>query len=182
MKLIKKSIIPGCFLFSHPNFHDERGFLMKVFSSYFIKKYLKNKRIMQVNYSLTKKQYSIRGLHYQNPLPEFKIVKCLDGKVFDVVLDLRKKSKTFLKHEKFILDSKEPHLLLIPENCAHGYQTLKKNTKILYLHTNNYDPNISRGINFKDPNLNINWPKKPSKISVKDSKLDFINIKKFKGL
>ena len=84
----------------------------------------------QVNYSSTKKKHSIRGLHYQSPYAEYKLVKCLDGEIFDVVVDLRKNSKSYLKYQNFYLNSKKPQILLIPENCAHGYQTLVANCKI----------------------------------------------------
>lgn len=182
MKVVKKSKIKGCYLFKHNIFEDNRGFLEKIYSEDFIKKYLNFKKIKQINYSLTKKKYSIRGLHYQNPQKEFKLVKCLDGKVFDVVVDLRAESKTFLKYEKFILDSNKPYVLLIPENCAHGYQTLSSNVKILYLHTNLYFPNYSKGMNYKDPKLNIKWPFKISNISIKDHKYKFIDKTNFNGL
>lgn len=182
MKIIKKSKIDGCFIVELKNFDDNRGFFNKIYSDDFLNKFLRNKKIKQVNYSLTKKKYSIRGLHYQNPFKEFKLVKCIEGKIFDVVVDLRKKSKTFLKHENFILDSKKPQLLVIPENCAHGYQTLSGNVKILYLHTNLYIPKYSKGLNYKDPKLNIRWPFSVSNISLKDHKLKLIGKSNFKGL
>ena len=181
MKLIKHSIISGCYLFEHPFFEDDRGSLIKIFSSKF-KKFHKNNQIKQINYSITKKKYSIRGMHYQYPHSEYKIVKCIDGKVFDVIVDLRKNSKTFLKHDKIILDSNLSHILFIPKNCAHGYQTLEKNSKILYFHTSDYFPRYSRGLLYNDPNLNIKWPFKASNISKKDKEFSCIDKNKFKGL
>ena len=121
-------------------------------------------------------------MHYQNPFSEFKLVKCLEGKIFDVVIDLRKKSKTFLKTQTFLLESNKPQILLIPENCAHGFQTLESNCKILYLHTNSYLPKFSKGFHFKDPIFNINWPNKPTTISKKDASYQLIDKSKFKGL
>ena len=182
MRVICKSKITGCFLFEHSNFEDERGTFAKIFSDQFAKKYLKKKKIKQINYSITKKKFSIRGLHYQNPFCEFKLVKCLEGKIFDVVIDLRKKSKTFLKTQTFVLESTKPQILLIPENCAHGFQTLESNCKILYLHSNSYYPNFSKGFHYKDPFFNINWPSKPTNISKKDSTYQLIDKFKFRGL
>lgn len=182
MKIIRKSIISGCYLFEHPHFEDNRGDFIKVFSSYFKKKYLNNKNIRQINLSTNKKKFSLRGLHYQNPKSEFKIVKCLDGEIYDVVIDIRRNSKTFLKKEIFKLGSKLPQVLIIPENCAHGYQTLKPNTKILYMHTNDYFENYSKGFNYQDPLFNIKWPNNPSNISLKDSSYKFIDQNKFKGI
>jgi len=181
MLIIRKSKISGCYLISHPIFRDHRGFLTKIFSDD-LNKYLNNKKIKQINYSLTKKKHSIRGLHYQNPCPEYKIVKCLDGKIFDVVVDLRKNSKTFLRHERFIIDSNSSSILVIPENCAHGYQTLKPSCKILYFHTNNYYPQHSKGLYYKDPILGIKWPHKASNLSDNDKSLKLIKDIKFKGL
>ena len=182
MKVIFKSKIKGCFLLEHNNFKDERGNFAKVFSDQFTKKYLNKKRIKQINYSTTKKKYSLRGLHYQNPYSEFKLVKCLEGKIFDVVVDLRKKSKTFMRTQTFLLEFNKPQILLIPENCAHGFQTLESNCKILYLHTNNYFPQFSQGFHYKDPSFNINWPSKPTNISKKDSSYKFIDRLKYRGL
>lgn len=181
MKIIKKSLIDGCMLFEHPRFSDERGNFIKIFSDPLLMKYLKKKKIKQVNYSTTKKKYSIRGLHYQNPYPEFKLVKCLEGKIFDVVVDLRKDSKTFMKHQIFDLNSKKSHILLIPENCAHGYQTLESNCKILYMHTNDYFPKYSKGFNYNDPLFKIKWPAKAKNISKKDLSYSLVDKIKFKG-
>ena len=182
MKIIKKSFIDGCILFEHPSFRDERGNFLKVFSNPLLSKYLNKKKIKQINYSYTKKKYSIRGLHYQNPYAEYKLVKCLEGEIFDVVVDLRKNSKSFLKHQIFYLNSKKPHILLVPENCAHGYQTLESNCKILYLHTSDYFAEYSKGFHYKDPLLKIKWPSKPKNISNKDLSYNYIDRKNYKGL
>tara|TARA_B100001057_G_scaffold479609_1_gene551473 strand:- start:228 stop:785 length:558 start_codon:yes stop_codon:yes gene_type:complete len=182
MKIIKKSFIDGCILFEHPSFSDERGNFIKIFSDPMLSKYLNKKKIKQINYSSTKQKYSIRGLHYQNPYAEYKFVKCLEGKIFDVVVDLRKNSKSFLKHQNFYLNSNKPHILLIPENCAHGYQTLESNCKILYLHTNDYFPKFSKGYHYKDPLFKIKWPSKPKNISNKDLTYSYIDKTKYQGL
>lgn len=182
MKIIKKSFIGGCILFEHPSFNDERGNFIKIFSDPMLSKYLNKKRLKQVNYSSTKKQHSIRGLHYQNPYAEYKLVKCLDGEIFDVVVDLRKNSKSYLKYQNFYLNSKKPQILLIPENCAHGYQTLVANCKILYLHTNDYFPQYSKGFHYKDPLFKIKWPYKAKNISKKDLSYSYIDKKIHRGL
>ena len=182
MKIIKKSFIDGCILFEHPSFNDERGNFIKIFSDSMLSKYLNKKKFKQVNYSSTKQKHSIRGLHYQNPYAEYKLVKCLEGKIFDVVVDLRKHSKSYLKYQNFYLNSKKPHILLIPENCAHGYQTLDTNCKILYLHTNDYFPKYSKGFHYKDPLFNIKWPYKTKNISKKDFSYHYINKNTFRGL
>ena len=182
MKIIKKSLINGCILFEHPSFSDQRGNFIKIFSDPMLSKHINKKKLKQINFSFTKKKYSIRGLHYQNPFAEYKLVKCIEGKIFDVVVDLRKNSKTYLKHQKFYLNSKKPHILLIPENCAHGYQTLEPNCKILYLHTNDYFPKYSKGFHYKDPQFKIRWPSKPYNISIKDLSYSYLNKATFKGL
>jgi len=182
MKIIYKSKINGCYLIEHPIFDDERGNFSKVFSSFFKKKFLNNKQIKQINVSSNKKKYSLRGLHYQNPKPEYKLVKCLEGEIFDTVIDVRRGSVSFLKKEYFVLKSGLPQFLLIPENCAHGYLTLKSNSKILYMHTNDYYEKYSKGFHYLDPLFNIKWPYKPTCISKKDASFSFIDQKNFDGI
>ena len=101
----------------------------------------------------------MRGFHYQTrPLQEIKLLKCISGSIYDVIIDLRKKSKTYLKLFKIKLSEHDQKILIIPENFAHGYQTLEKNTKLLYFHTQVYSKKYERTINLLDKKLSINWP------------------------
>ena len=111
---------------------DSRGFFQRIFCERELSGLLKNKNIVQLNRSFTKKSGSVRGLHFQNPpFAECKLVFCLKGEVYDVAVDLRMKSKTFLKHHSEILNEKNNRMMIIPEGFAHGFQTLSKNTELI---------------------------------------------------
>ena len=105
---------------------------------------------------------------------EYKIISCVSGEVFDVALDLRRNSPTFLKCHSVFLSPGKYNSLLIPPGVAHGFQCLKDNSELLYLHTENYSPNDEIGVSFKDPRLNIKWPLISTQISDRD--LSFKNL------
>jgi dTDP-4-dehydrorhamnose 3,5-epimerase len=167
------------------NFQDGRGFFKKLFSkkNFF---FLKNNFIKEISFSLTKKIGTIRGFHFQfPPCCEDKIIYCLEGKIFDVSLDVRKRSKSFLKHKCFVLDSKKNNCLFIPKGFAHGYQTITKNCKVLYLMSATFSSKKQCRIFPMDSTLNIKWPIKKIYISKLDKNGEkmtdkFINILKSK--
>lgn len=157
-------------LYKFVTFKDKRGFFSKLLSNVNNKKILKKDKIVEVNYSFNKSVGTVRGFHYQiGKYKEKKIIYCLKGKILDVSINLEKKTKN-KKIFKFILDEKKNKFLVIPKNYAHGYQVLKKNTSLIYIHTTEYNKKYERTINplnneyFKK----INWPFKISKISNKD--------------
>ena len=156
---------------------DNRGFFIKLFCKENFSKKLNNLNIKQINYSFNKKKGTIRGLHYQdNPYSEQKILYCLKGKIFDVIVDIRKSSKNYLKYKKFILEEKKNEVLIIPKGFAHGFQTLTNNCKILYFHSGLYKKKFEKGINPMDSNIRINWPIKKVIISKKDKNRKFLQI------
>ena len=157
-------------------FQDHRGKFNKYFSMAMYPFFKKEKiSIEEINYCFTKKRGTIRGMHFQKGIyEEDKIITCLKGKIFDVVVDLRKESKNFLKYKSFILDSKINRSLFIPRGFAHGYQSIFDNTEILYFVSNQYMPKFEGGINPLCKQLNIKWPIKKKIISSKDKKLPFI--------
>ena len=114
---------------------------------------------------------TLRGLHFQSdPFSETKIVECVSGKVFDVVVDLRKDSSTHGNHLQIELGPLETYIgLFIPAGCAHGYLTLESNSTLIYFMDNTYSEDHSHGLLWSDPNLSINWPYKPVLISDRDS-------------
>lgn len=164
-------------------FKDHRGKFNKYFSMElypFFKK--KNISIKEINYCMTSRKGTVRGMHFQtSSFKEDKIITCINGKIFDAVVDLRKNSKNFLKYKFFILDGKTNHSLFIPKGFAHGYQSMTNNTEILYFVTSQYMPKFEKGINPLCPKLNIKWPISNKIISIKDKKLPHLNSK-FKGL
>ena len=131
--------------------------------------------VVQSSISGNKTKGTLRGLHYQKePFAEDKIITCLNGGIYDVVIDLRVDSATYLKWKGFYLTSNNRKMLFIPAGFAHGYQTLENGTLILYYSSEFYNPLAEMGIRFDDPFFNIKWPKKIQSISDKDkSWLDF---------
>ena len=114
-------------------------------------------------------------MHFQiPPYAEKKIITCVQGSVFDVVIDLRKKSKTFLKFYSEILNAKDFNSLLVPEGFAHGYQVLEDNTQLVYIHSNNYDKRFEKGVNSLDPIFGIDWPLEKKIISDKDQYVKYL--------
>lgn len=161
---------------------DLRGTFSRTFCINEFKNKIKFKKIKQINYSTSTKKGTLRGMHYQiNPFKEGKIVRCMNGEIFDVIVDLRKNSKSFLQKEYFRLNNKNNYQLYIPRGCAHGFQTLSKDVEILYLHDELFDKKSSSGINYSDPMLDIKWPLPISNISLKDKKNKYLD-KSFIGI
>ena len=160
---------------------DERGYLQKIFCHDELHEILNKRIIKQINKTFTKKNGYVRGLHFQKkPFREMKFVKCVKGEIFDIALDLRKDSKTFLKYHGEFLSEKNQKILVIPEGFAHGFQTMSRNCEILYLHTEIYSKKSEGGLNIYDPILKIKLPQKISGMSKRDYKFDF--IRDFKGI
>lgn len=125
--------------------------------------------LAQINHSLTRKKGAVRGLHYQHPPhAESKLVMCLRGRAFDVAVDLRPDSPTFLTWHSVELSPGNRNAFSIPEGCAHGFQALEENTELLYLHTEYYTPPSEGGLNPTDPRLGIAWPLPITEISERD--------------
>ncbi len=154
---------------------DNRGFFDRLFCNKELKKILKNKPIKQINHSFTKKKGTLRGLHYQkNPYKEAKIITCLKGKVFDVAVDIRKDSKTYLKKTVNELSDQNNKSIYIPEGFAHGFQAMKDNCILVYFHTEFYNIKSSGYVNPLDPKLDINWPLAISIISDIDKNTKYL--------
>jgi dTDP-4-dehydrorhamnose 3,5-epimerase len=133
------------------------------------------KEIVQINHSFSKQKGTLRGMHYQvPPFTETRIIKCIKGSVFDVAIDIRKESPTFLKWFGLELTEGNNRMLFIPEGFAHGFQTLKNNSELLYFHTGYYNPQAEAAINYSDPLLKIKFPLKVTEISDRDKSHTFI--------
>ncbi|MBU3619960.1 dTDP-4-dehydrorhamnose 3,5-epimerase family protein [Polynucleobacter sp. JS-Fieb-80-E5] len=161
---------------------DERGEFARIFCDDELQGVLKGKTIKQINRSMTRKIGAVRGMHFQNaPYAEIKIVRCLKGRVFDVAVDLRKDSATFLKWFGIELSPLKNIALVIPEGCAHGFQVLEKDSELLYLHTAPYTPSSEAAIRFDEPLIHISWPITPTDLSQRDLSHPYLN-KVFKGI
>lgn len=161
---------------------DHRGSFARLYCDKMLSPILGGRKIVQINQSKTSEKGSIRGMHFQyEPFAEMKLVRCLKGKVFDVAVDLRADSDTFLKWHAEVLTPENDRMFVIPEGFAHGFQILETNTELLYLHTAHYDPKYEGGVLSNDPALNITWPVPCSEISDRDSMYRRID-NKFAGI
>lgn len=163
-------------------FIDERGFFGRLFCKKTFGEILGKRNIVQVNHSFTKNKGSVRGMHFQHPPhTETKIIKCLKGKILDILVDIRKCSPTFLQWYGIELSESNNKMILIPDGFAHGFQTLEDDTELLYFHTAYYNPEAEGGLKYDDPKIGINWRLKPVNLSNRDSNFENIN-KNFKGI
>ena len=149
---------------------DSRGFLERLFCASELDAQLGGRRIVQINRTFTARRGTVRGLHFQRPPhEETKFVSCLRGEVFDVAVDLRPGSATFLHWHSEILSSENHKTLLIPEGFAHGFQTLSDDCEMLYFHTAAHNAQAEDGLNASDPRLAIRWPLFLDGLSPRDS-------------
>lgn len=156
--------------------NDSRGYFSRNFCKNELAKIGVKFDIAQTNRSLSLKKGTIRGLHFQKfPKSESKIVQCIKGSIFDVVLDLRPDSKTYKKWVGKELSAKNMTLMLIPKGCAHGFQTLEENSVVEYFVDEFYSPKYESGVRWDDPAIGINWPISEVYLSEKDKKLPGIN-------
>lgn len=161
---------------------DHRGLFGRFFCRDELGLVFGEREIVNVNSSRTSKAGSIRGLHFQHPpKAEMKLVRCLQGSVFDVILDLRAGSPTFLHWHGEILSAENLRMMILPEGVAHGFQTMENDTEMLYLHTEFFSPAHDSGVHYDDPRIGIDWPLPLADISDKDSNYPLIT-KDFKGL
>lgn len=157
-------------------YKDSRGSFMRLFCLHELFDVLGERKVVQINQSITVKEGAIRGLHFQYPpYAEMKLVRCLNGKILDVAVDLRKGSKTFLQWHSELLSPENNKMMVIPEGFAHGFQSLEDESEILYLHTQAYQTEFEGGFLFNDPKLNIQWPKECTDISERDTKHPLID-------
>lgn len=148
---------------------DGRGYLERLYCAAELAPWLGNRAIVQVNRTLTASRGTVRGMHYQRPPhAELKIISCLRGQVYDVVLDVRSGSPTFLQWHAEQLSGDRHTSLIIPEGMAHGFQTLSSGCEMLYFHTSAYAPQAEGALNVHDPRLGIDWPEKVTAISDRD--------------
>ena len=138
---------------------DSRGYLERLFCQSDLAEQLNGRVIVQINHTMTGKTGTVRGMHFQHPpYAETKFVMCLKGEVYDVVVDIRAVSPTFLQWHAEILSAANHKTFLIPEGFAHGFQTLTEDCEMLYFHTSPHNSNAEAALNAIDPKLAIQWP------------------------
>ena len=161
--------LPGLWLIDLERREDERGFLARSFCEHEFAALGLNTRWPQCNLTLTKLRGAIRGMHFQAaPKPEIKLIRCAAGKIFDVVLDVRRDSPTFGKWEGFELSAQNHRQLYVPSGFAHGFQCLDDNSEVFYQMSEFFAPDLARGIRWDDPFFHVRWPQPPTLLSLKD--------------
>jgi dTDP-4-dehydrorhamnose 3,5-epimerase len=165
-----ETAISGAFIIDLEPHVDDRGFFARAFCADEFGEHGLTARISQVNTSFNHRRGTLRGLHYQDePAPEAKLVRCVAGAIFDVLVDMRPGSPTYLQHVGVELSAANRRQLFIPELCAAGYQTLADDTEVTYAVSEFYTPATERGMRYDDPLLAIPWPVEVTAISAKDA-------------
>jgi len=178
----KETPLKGSYEITIEPFTDERGWFGRFFCDNEFKTIGHHKKWVQLNQSFTKQKGTIRGMHYQiPPYSEIKLIKCVFGAVYDIIIDLRENSPTFLKYYSTKLSRKNKKMIYVPKGFAHGFQSLTDNAELIYHHTEFYHPNSEAGLNYNDPKLNINWPLPLKTISDRDRNHLFLDPN-FKGI
>ncbi len=163
--------IPGLTVIQHHPIVDGRGYFERLFCIDELRDFLPaGNSIAQINHTVTNAPGTVRGLHFQHPpRAECKFVTCLRGEVFDVAVDLRQGSPTFLEWHAETLSAGNHKTLVVPQGFAHGFQTLAETCEMLYLHTAAYHETAAGGFNARDPRLAISWPLPIGELSPRDS-------------
>ncbi|MBX7242070.1 MAG: dTDP-4-dehydrorhamnose 3,5-epimerase [Bacteroidia bacterium] len=181
MKIIKTPI-EGVFLIYPRILGDERGRFARTFCKKEFAEAGIHESFVQFNHSLNFKKGTIRGMHFQHPpFAESKLIRCVQGSVTDVAVDIRMGSPTFLQHFSIELTAENMISILIPAGCAHGFQAMEDNTALIYHHSEYYTPQADAGFRYNDPALNIRWELPAVNVSEKDKNYILID-KQFKGI
>ena len=167
--IFEKIKIAGAWMVGLNRLGDDRGFFARAWCrEEFAAKGI-TAELSQANLSFTQHAGTVRGMHFQNePNAEMKAVRCVRGAIFDVVLDLRQESPTFRQWTGVELNAENRQMLVVPEGCAHGFQTLLDDTEVYYLVSASYSEESEEGIRWDDPAFNVQWPLPVSRISAKD--------------
>jgi len=174
--------LKGSYTIELSPFSDERGWFARTFGKDEFLQIGHTKEWVQLNHSVTYKKGTIRGMHFQlPPFSEIKMLRCIAGCIYDVIIDIRSGSPTFLQWFGVELSAENKKMLYIPEGFAHGFQAIADNCELIYHHTAFYTPGAEGGIQYNDPLVNINWPLPVTVISDRDQNHPPLN-KSFKGI
>jgi len=169
MKISELSLA-GAYLIEPELLEDDRGFFARAWCNKEFSDRGLDPSFVQANLSFTRQQGSVRGMHYQRPPSrEAKLVRCINGKIFDVIVDIRPDSSTFLGHEAVELSAKNRRALFIPSGIAHGFQTTEDDVEVYYEMTDFYQPELSGGFRWNDDSVRIQWPLPVTVVSERDA-------------
>jgi dTDP-4-dehydrorhamnose 3,5-epimerase len=164
-----ETALKGAFIIELEPIEDERGFFVRSFCQKEFKKHGFKMNIVQCNISYNKKKGTLRGMHYQaKPYEEAKLVSCVRGTIYDVIIDLRPDSLTYCAWFAVELSSENYKILYVPKGFAHGFQVLEDNTVVFYQMSEFYHPECARGVKWDDLMFGITWPLVPVAISERD--------------
>ncbi len=177
--IFSETKLPGVFIVDIQKLEDERGFFARTWCKRTFAERGLSFDLAQCSVSFNRKRGTLRGMHYQTePCAEAKLVSCTAGAIYDVVLDLRPDSPTFTEWIAVELSAGNCRMVYVPENCAHGFQTLEDNTTIAYQISEFYAPEYSKGVRWNDPAFKIEWPEANRIISSRDAAYpDFVPAK-----
>lgn len=174
--IFHETALEGAYIIDLEPFSDNRGLFARTFCKREFAAIGHHKEFVQFNHSHSNEKGTLRGLHYQRPPhAEIKLIRCIRGSVFDVIVDLRQQSPTFLHYVGVELSEQNMRMIYVPEGFAHGFQTLVDHTELIYHHTAFYAPDSDGGIRYNDPKINMAWPLEVSTISEKDKNLPLLS-------
>jgi len=167
--LFQATSLKGAFVIEPERLEDERGFFSRSYCQREFEQHGLNPRVVQCNISYNNTKGTLRGMHFQvPPYEEAKLVRCTSGAIYDVIVDLRPDSQTYLKHYGVKLDYLNRSMLYIPKGFAHGFITLEDNTEVFYQMSEFYAQDSARGYRWNDPAFDIRWPIEVKAISDRD--------------
>ena len=151
--------LPGAYVIEVEKREDQRGFFGRTFCREEFEAHGLNSQVVQCNTSFNKRKGTLRGMHFQAvPFAEAKLVRCTSGSIYDVIIDLRPASRMFKQHFVVELSAANHRMLYIPENMAHGFQTLEDDTEVFYQMSQIFSAEHARGIRWNDPAFGVEWP------------------------
>ena len=174
--------LAGCYVVELNPVGDARGWFARTYCKSEFVSIGHSSEWVQMNHSFTGQKATVRGMHFQHPpFAEIKMLRCIAGAVYDVVVDIRKDSPTFLQWYGTELSASNKKMIYIPLGFAHGFQTLADDCELIYHHSQFYQPGVEGGIKFDDPLLKIEWPLAPGTISERDNQHPLLG-ENFKGI
>lgn len=175
--LFTETALPGAYLIDLEKREDTRGLFARTFCVNEFEAHGLRSALVQCNLSYNYKAGTLRGMHYQiEPAPEAKLVRCTRGAIYDVIIDMRPESRTYMKHIGVELTADNRRALYVPELFAHGYQALSDGAEVFYQVSEFYTPSTERGLSYSDPAFAIKWPLPISEISEKDASWPLISL------
>jgi dTDP-4-dehydrorhamnose 3,5-epimerase len=180
--IFTQTSLKGSYLIDLEPYNDERGWFARFYCKDEFKYIGHDKEWVQMNHSVTYEKGALRGMHFQvAPYREIKMVRSDAAAVYDVIIDLRKGSETFLKWFGAELSANNKRMMYIPEGFAHGFQCLSSDCQLIYFHTEFYKPGAEAGIRYNDPSIGIQWPLEATTVSNRDQSHPYLD-ENFKGI